>query len=57
MQLESLERAVEAAARDLPRDQDSTTLIALKSERDTLRRLINSDWAHPEAAAEPVLPH
>jgi len=57
MQLESLERAVEAAARDLPRDQDSTTLIALKSERDSLRRLINSDWAHPEAAAEPVLPH
>jgi len=57
MQLESLERAVEAAARDLPRDQDSTTLIALKSERDSLRRLINSDWAHPEEAAQPVLPH
>ncbi|HEV2531029.1 DNA primase [Phenylobacterium sp.] len=57
MNLESLERAVEAAARDLPRDQDSSTLIALKSERDQLRRLINSDWAHPEEAAQPVLPH
>jgi DNA primase len=57
MQLESLERAVEAAARDLPRDQDSSTLMALKSERDSLRRLVNSDWAHPEEAAQPVLPH
>ncbi|MDB5416923.1 MAG: dnaG, partial [Phenylobacterium sp.] len=57
MQLESLERAVEAAARDLPRDQDSSTLMTLKAERDTLRRLLNSDWAHPEEAAQPVLPH
>lgn len=56
MQLESLERAVEAAARDLPRDQDSSTLITLKAERDTLRRLINSDWS-AEAPEEPVLPH
>ncbi|MET0273349.1 MAG: DNA primase, partial [Phenylobacterium sp.] len=56
MRLESLERAVEAAARDLDRDHDSSTLITLKAERDQLRRLINSDWsaAEPEAA---TLPH
>ena len=35
MQLESLERAVEAAARDLDRDRDSSTLVSLKTERDT----------------------
>lgn len=56
MQLEGLERAVEAAARDLERDQDSTTLMALKAERDMLRRLINSDWS-AETPPEPVLPH
>lgn len=56
MRLESLERAVEAAANDLPRDQDATTLIALKAERDQLRRLINSDWS-AETPPEPVLPH
>jgi DNA primase len=56
MRLESLERAVEAAARDLDRDHDSSTLITLKAERDQLRRLINTDWANgePETA---VLPH
>jgi DNA primase len=56
MRLESLERAVETAARDLDRDHDSSTLITLKAERDHLRRLINSDWssADPDAA---VLPH
>jgi len=57
MTLESLERAVEAAARDLDRDRDSSTLATLKTERDTLRKLLNSDWAHPEEAATPVLPH
>lgn len=56
MQLESLERAVEGAAQDLARDQDSATLITLKGERDQLRRLLNSDWAHPEEA-ESALPH
>ncbi|MFZ5721708.1 MAG: DNA primase [Pseudomonadota bacterium] len=56
MQLESLERAVEAAARDLDRDRDATTLISLKAERDHLRRLLNSDWAHGGEDA-PVLPH
>ncbi len=57
MQLESLERAVESAARDLSRDQDASTLISLKAERDHLRRLINSDWAHGGEDARPVLPH
>jgi DNA primase len=57
MTLESLERAVEAAARDLDRDRDSSTLATLKTERDTLRKLLNSDWSHPEEAAAPVLPH
>jgi DNA primase len=57
MQLEALERAVEAAARDLDRDHDSSTLISLKTERDTMRKLVASDWSHPEEAAAPVLPH
>jgi DNA primase len=56
MELEALERAVEAATRDLDRDRDSSTLISLKADRDQKRRLINSDWSSdtPEA---PVLPH
>jgi DNA primase len=57
MQLEALERAVEAAARDLDRDHDSSTLISLKTERDLLRKLITTDWSHPEEVATPVLPH
>jgi len=57
MELESLERAVEAAARDLDRDHDSSTLISLKAERDHRRKLLNSDWSHPEAEGTPVLPH
>src|SRR5206468_6770752 len=58
MQLEALERAVEAAARDLDRDEDFPTLVNLKAERDHLRRLLNSDWAHGgDEAAAPVLPH
>ena len=57
MQLESLERAVEAATRDLDRDRDSSTLVTLKTERDHLRKLLNSDWSHPEEEATPVLPH
>ena len=56
MQLESLERAVEGAARDLDRDQDASTLVSLKTERDHLRKLLNSDWSHPDADG-PVLPH
>ena len=56
MQLESLERAVEGAAQDLSRDQDAATLMTLKGERDQLRRLLNSDWAHPEEV-ESALPH
>jgi DNA primase len=57
MRLESLERAVETAARDLDRDHDSSTLISLKTERDLLRKLIASDWSHPEEATAPILPH
>jgi hypothetical protein len=57
MELEALERAVEAAARDLDRDHDSSTLISLKTERDLLRKLLASDWSHPEELASPVLPH
>jgi DNA primase len=57
MQLESLERAVEAAARDLDRDRDSSTLTSLKTERDQLRKLIASDWSHPDQADALVLPH
>ena len=56
MQLEGLERAVEAAARDLPRDQDSQSLMTLKAERDQLRKLLNSDWANDQPEG-PVLPH
>src|SRR5689334_14642475 len=36
MRLEALERAVEAARDDLERDQDASTLVSLKSERDHL---------------------
>ena len=57
MQLEALERAVEAATRDLDRDRDSSTLISLKTERDLLRKLLAGDWSHPEELAAPVLPH
>jgi DNA primase len=54
MQLESLERAVEGAAQDLARDQDSATLMTLKGERDQLRRLLNSDWANENVAESPL---
>jgi DNA primase len=57
VRLEGLERAVEEAVRDLPRDMDASTLISLKAERDQLRKLLNSDWANGEASAKPVLPH
>ncbi|MBL8556605.1 MAG: DNA primase [Phenylobacterium sp.] len=58
MQLESLERAAEAARQDIARDPSAlATLATLKAERDHLRRLINSDWASGEDEAHPVLPH
>ena len=58
IRLESLERAVEEAARDLSRDRDSSTLNTLKAERDHLRRLINTDWSSDDPDAPPkVLPH
>lgn len=54
VKLESLERAVAEAARD----NDLTALPTLKTERDHLRRLVNSDWANPEDEQQkPVLPH
>jgi DNA primase len=56
MQLESLERAVETAARDLERDQDSESFLALKTQRDHYRRLINSDWLNGDEDV-PALPH
>ena len=56
MEVEALERAVTAAARDLDRDHDSSTLISLKADRDQKRRLLNSDWASGEPS-QPVLPH
>jgi DNA primase len=57
MQLEALERAVEGALQDIGRDANAlSTLGPLKTERDHLRRLVNSDWAH-EDAGPPVLPH
>jgi DNA primase len=56
MELEALERAVEAAVRDLDRDHDSSTLMTLKADRDQKRRLINSDWT-AESQPDPVLPH
>jgi len=57
MSLEALEQAVETAVRDFDRDQDTSTLVNLKTERDQLRKLLNTDWANPESAASPVLPH
>lgn len=57
MQLEALERAVEGALQDIGRDASAlSTLGPLKTERDHLRRLINSDWTQEEGAVT-VLPH
>jgi DNA primase len=56
MQLESLERAVESAAQDLARDRDGEAFAALKTQRDHLRRLVNSDWLHGDDDT-PTLPH
>jgi DNA primase len=58
MQLESLERAVEAALKDVDRDPGALGALAtLKVERDHLRKLLNSDWAHGGDDGHPVLPH
>lgn len=57
MQLEALERAVEGALQDISRDPSAlTSLSQLKTERDHLRRLLNSDWANGDGEI-PVLPH
>jgi DNA primase len=42
MELESLERAVEAAKKDVDRDGDFATLIRLKADRDGLARAIGA---------------
>jgi DNA primase len=51
IRLEALERAVEAAKQDLERDNDSTALFTLKSERDQLKRLLDSGAWSDEAEA------
>jgi DNA primase len=57
MQLEALERAVEAAVQDVARDPAALgALSPLKAERDYLRRLLNSDWASGDDRPA-VLPH
>jgi DNA primase len=51
MRLEALERAVAGAKDDLYNDQDTSSLIRLKTERDLLKRLIDSgDWQDPAQA-------
>ena len=58
MQLEALERAVASALQDIGRDPTALNALSqLKTERDHLRRLLNSDWAHGDGEAPPVLPH
>ena len=57
MQLEALERAVETALQDVTRDPSAlNTLGPLKTERDHLRRLLNSDWTKDDGGGT-VLPH
>lgn len=57
MQLEALERAVETALQDVTRDPSAlNTLGPLKTERDHLRRLLNSDWTQEDGGGT-VLPH
>ncbi|HYE44388.1 MAG TPA: DNA primase [Caulobacter sp.] len=50
--LETLERAVDGAKQDLERDNDSSTLMRLKTERDLLKRLVDSGgWTNEAEAA------
>jgi len=52
VKLEALERAVETAKQDLERDQDSAILMKLKTERDLLKRLVDSGaWSEEGEAA------
>ncbi len=55
VKLETLERAVEGAKQDLERDNDSSTLMRLKTERDLLKRLVDSGGWSDEAEAAPWL--
>jgi DNA primase len=52
VKLEALERAVETAKQDLERDNDSAILMKLKTERDLLKRLVDSGaWSEEGEAA------
>ena len=52
VKLEALERAVETAKQDLERDQDSKILMKLKTERDLLKRLVDSGaWSEEGEAS------
>jgi DNA primase len=51
VKLETLERAVEGAKQDLARDNDSSTFMRLKTERDLLKRLVDSGGWTDEAEA------
>lgn len=55
VKLETLERAVDGAKQDLERDNDSSTLMRLKTERDLLKRLVDSGAWTDEAEAAPWL--
>ena len=55
VKLGTLERAVEGAKQDLARDNDSSTLMRLKTERDLLKRLIDSGAWTDETEAAPWL--
>jgi DNA primase len=51
MDLEALERAVSGAKEDMARGEDSAAFMRLKTERDLLKRLIDSgDWQAEESA-------
>jgi DNA primase len=53
---EALERALSGAKVDMERDNDSSTLMKLKAERDLARRTLESGaWQHDEALVERLL--
>jgi len=55
LQVEALERAVAQAKEDMIRDRDSSTLIKLKTERDAVRRLIDTGaWMEGAPASAAV---
>ncbi|HWU78979.1 MAG TPA: DNA primase, partial [Caulobacter sp.] len=53
IRLTALERAVDEAKTDLAHEGDSNTLIRLKTERDAVKRLIDSGgWTDPELVSQ-----